>query len=86
MTASQLDSPVDYRALHFCLACETQHYLDVLPHPEGFIAGVRCACRDRTGGPRRYSVESGPFATYVQANRSRGALLRLSLSTELGAA
>lgn len=73
---------VDYaRGLHQCRFCQTAHRLDVLPHPKGFIAGVRCKCREPNGTPRRYSIEAGPFPTFERAENSRKALLRLGRST-----
>lgn len=74
----QPDPPVRYaRGLHHCRFCDAAHRLAVLPHRDGFIAGVRCKCREPNGSPRRYSIESGPFPTYEMADRSRKALLRM---------
>lgn len=76
-----LEAPVNYAGgLHWCRFCKAQHRLDVLPHREGFIAGVRCKCREPNGTPRRYSIESGPFPTFQRADTSRKGLLRLARS------
>ena len=81
MRQEQPDAPVDYTALHRCITCSAQHYLDVLPVEGGWIAGVRCDCRGKGGGPLTYSTESPVFPTYERASTSRRALLRMAVTT-----
>lgn len=77
----QPDPPVPYATgLHRCASCLTTHRLDVLPVKGGFVAGVRCKCREPNGTPRRYSTESRVFPTYERADTARRALLRMAVA------
>lgn len=84
-----MDSFIDYTAhlaTHNCTRpvdddgkwCGGSFALRSYPVDDGWVVAVCCTvCRDKRGLPTRYSIESPPFPTFDQAERSRKALLKI---------